>query len=465
MNTYIFITLLLLSACTSIQYSAGPPILISHQHGTVPMLQSVTGNGTTHINILAGQGARWSFKISPDTSLIEVKEIRHPPSLHKIYKLSVKGLKPNTRYTLTVFNRNGNPIDERFFATFPQDKSTLRFAFGSCMNDGPAFREVSRRIWRQVEKSSPDLILLMGDNVYADEWHFLGKKILPRAHQIWQRYVLAFDSIPLFRFKHLIPTLTTWDDHDYGQNNGDKNWGTQQGDWNPVAEATKAFHAFFHASAHGTHYQKGPGVSSRVDVAGHRFIFLDNRTFRTPDDIDFGHWGAEQEAFLFKQMQSTRGPLFLINGGQFFGGYLIKESLEYNHPTHFQGFKKRIQNLYQNNPQLPPFVLLSGDVHFSEIMQIEKQQFGRPTYEFTSSPWHNRIRKVHSDPKYASRKNTRRIKSIQGPNFLLAQSRYQENVLKLNVTAYGPKGKIRETPLSLEPPPFNKNRQEHSQSP
>ena len=387
-RSHIF--LLFLAACASIPIRQG-----SDERGIVPMLQTATGTDFTEINVLTGKGADWSFRVTPHAPGFIVKEIVHPQSLHKIYKLLLTQLRPATSYTLSIANRKGQAIEQRFFKTFPSDKRDIRFAFGSCMNDTVTFQKVAERIWHQVESLKPDVILLAGDNVYADEWHFVGKKILPQAGQIWQRNVHTFQSLPLLKFKHLIPALTTWDDHDYGRNDGDKSWGEARDNWNPAGEAKKSFGAFFSSSIVNRHHQKGPGVSSRTDVLGHRFIFLDNRTFRTPGDQVHGHWGKKQELFLMDQIENSPHPVLMVNGGQFFGGYLKKESFEYNHPSHFQGFKERIRSLYRVNPDLAPFALISGDVHFSEIMRIEKEQFGFQTYEFTSSPWHNRTRNVH----------------------------------------------------------------------
>ena len=451
MKTFLMSLAITFISCTTstTQFYTGSNISISPHYGAIPMLQGSTGTDFTEFNILSGKGTRWSFRITPHAPGINIKEIAHPPSLYKIYKLKVTRLKPDTTYTLAVANRRGETIEQRFFKTFPKNKNNLRFAFGSCMNDSVAFFEVANKIWQQVGILKADMIVLAGDNVYVDEWHFLGKKVLPQANQIWQRYAHAFNSTPLFKFKNLIPILATWDDHDYGSNNSDKSWGKVRNNWNPAKEAKKSFEAFFGSTSSNHHNQKGPGASSRTDVAGHRFVFLDNRTFRTPNNMDYGHWGEKQERFLLQQIENSSKPLFIVNGGQFFGGYLEKESVEYNHPVHFQEFKKRLKKLYRENPQLPPFALISGDVHFSEVMKVEKEQFGFQTYEFTSSPWYNRLRRVHSSPKYSSKRNFRRIKSIEGPNFLFAQSSYQDNILKVNIKAYGPKGAVQGSHLSL----------------
>ena len=426
-------------------FNTGSDIFIPSDQGVVPMLQTVTGETFTRINILAGRGADWTFQTNPPTSDIAVKEIAHPPSLHKVYQLSIEGLEGGQSYTLSIFNRNGDAIDERGFKTFARNQHQLRIALGSCMADCPTFQGKSPRIWKQVEKSLPELILLGGDNVYVDDWHSLGKRVPPQRHEIWHRYVDSFKEISLFKFKNLIPALSIWDDHDYGKNDSDRTWSSLQDGWNPVEEAKKSFDAFFGGGENlsARVFENGPGISSRVDVAGHRFVLLDNRTFRSPTDEAFGHLGEAQENFLIQQIKDSPYPLFIVTGGPFFGGYLSKESFEYAHAQNFASFKQRIREMGEH----APFVLVSGDVHFSELMSIEEKELGFKTYELTASSWHSRAwgGEKFDRERFLSWKNPRRVWAVVGHNFLLADSSFEKGTLKMDLSAYGPEGRVEGT--------------------
>ena len=426
--------------------------------GIVPMVQTLTDETSTQINLLAGKGASWKFAVTLRSGTqktdpeIAVEQIYHGNAMDKVYQLVITGLASGGSYTLAI--RDGKrPLEERHFKTFGQNQK-IRFALGSCSSDNPSLLAEGKLIWQQLARLAPNLILLSGDTIYVDDSHALGFKKRPQENQIWQRYADSFKQIHLFKLKNLIPVLATWDDHDYGINDGDKTWARPQGGWYPVKESTKAFKAFLGGEALrtaediGHWHQNGPGVSSRTDVLGHRFVFLDNRSFRAPRDStsDYAHFGKKQEQFLHQQILSSDSPLFVVNGGQFFGGYLQRDSFEHVHPTHFNLFKDRIKTLYTENPSLPPFALISGDIHFSEVMEIEKEQVGFQTYEFTASPWHSYVRGVHSNPKYSSLKNPRRIKSIEGFNFMLATSAPNNDGssgFQLKVKAYGARGEIK----------------------
>ena len=424
--------------------------LLPEDRGIVPMLQTMTGETSTQINILGGRETKWTFEIIPGSPRVEIKEISHEGSFDKVYKLTITKLSPGSRYILSVKSGGRRPhvFDRRYFKTFPKGKKSLQFAFGSCMMDSYEFRAVAESIWERVEDLNPDLILLGGDNVYVDEWGIFGVMGSPSKNTIWQRYADSFKQIPIFKFKQLIPTLSTWDDHDYGKNDGNRTWGEVRNGWNPVAEASKAFHAFFGSMnfdpLDGWHI-RGPGVSSRTDVLGHRFIFLDNRTFRSPEDSPRGHLGKEQEDFLLQQISGSSSPIFIVIGGPLFGGYLKKESFEHSHREDFKAFTRKLKDLYVKNPSLQPFAIISGDVHFSEVMEIEAKQFGFKTYELTSSSWHSIIRRVLSDPRFSSLVNPRRLVAIEGHNFLWAGSQPRgDGGLSFQLRAYGVEGEIEE---------------------
>ena len=93
-----------------------------------------------------------------------------------------------------------------------------RIAFGSCNTPNrPA-------MWPLIEEFHPDTLLLLGDNIYADrEPGGMPRKVVsPLVIQDMYNRVSTDDT-----FRSLVSTvdlMATIDDHDYGQNNGDKNF-------------------------------------------------------------------------------------------------------------------------------------------------------------------------------------------------------------------------------------------------
>ncbi len=90
--------------------------------------------------------------------------------------------------------------------TKPQ--STLRVGFGSCFD---VRRGDEHPIWNEVLRCSTDVWLSMGDNIYARDGQI---DDLPRNYRRLAR-------IPSYRrLREQALMLSTWDDHDYGINNG-----------------------------------------------------------------------------------------------------------------------------------------------------------------------------------------------------------------------------------------------------
>ena len=88
-----------------------------------------------------------------------------------------------------------------------------RIAFGSC-----ASQYGDQPIWTEVIAAEPDLFLHLGDAIYAD-WD--GTKGVPPSIEKMKADYAALAGKPEFkRARSKIPFMATWDDHDYGINDG-----------------------------------------------------------------------------------------------------------------------------------------------------------------------------------------------------------------------------------------------------
>ena len=88
------------------------------------------------------------------------------------------------------------------------DETTVlsRIAFGSC-----ARQDKPQPIWDTIVSAKPDLYLALGDNIYGDTQNMAVMK---------QKYD-QLAAVPGFqRLKKACPILATWDDHDFGVNDG-----------------------------------------------------------------------------------------------------------------------------------------------------------------------------------------------------------------------------------------------------
>ena len=348
--------------------------------GTFPIMQGATNASQTQMFVLTDASSDYLFslvdgkggKVSPT----ETDMRSHPSSTRAMRRVFFDGLQANKPYLFQVHAAStGELMDERELQTLASHQQDLCFAFASCMWD----LWDQGDIWEQMVALDPDVIFLVGDNVYAD---------LPRpaasSADLWTRYVETREKLSLFRNRKLIPVVSTWDDHDYGKNNSDRNFALKN-------DARKVFEAFFISSNRTMNFHAaGIGVANSFAAYGYNFFLMDNRTFRTAvGESPERHFGDTQLQWLLHSLQGL-DHAFIASGSQFFGGYshinnvdndpFQDESFQGDHPKRFEYF---IDQLHATGTKV---VFLSGDRHYSEVMAIPQDTLGYQTYELTSSP-------------------------------------------------------------------------------
>lgn len=93
-----------------------------------------------------------------------------------------------------------------------------RIAFGSCLDQR---RDMG--ILDVIRAAGPDLMLMIGDNVYGDV------RDDDPACLALQRAYDRLDAQPSFRaLRRSVPMMATWDDHDYGRNDGGADWAFKE---------------------------------------------------------------------------------------------------------------------------------------------------------------------------------------------------------------------------------------------
>src|SRR5918994_1684954 len=88
-----------------------------------------------------------------------------------------------------------------------------RIAFGSCADE-----EKPQPIWNAVIAYRPELFLFLGDNVYGDVSNGRNVPDEDLIGSLQESYTRASKLPGLMRVRTEIPSLATWDDHDYGKN-------------------------------------------------------------------------------------------------------------------------------------------------------------------------------------------------------------------------------------------------------
>ena len=353
--------------------------------GYLSIVQGPTSDTESLINIFTPRLKKYSYEVVDSQGkacAVDKYQRVEGPGFYHIEKLKISDLQLKEKYTLRVMDGK-TLVDERKFSALNIWKQTPNWGLLSCMSDDYRFSAVIEPMWNRLQAEKPDFLILNGDTVYVDSFEFVERQKATEA-DLWQRYVDTFRRLPLYHWLELVPVFATWDDHDFGTNDSDREFVSKDA-------ALKLFHAVFGGQDLPDVWENGPsGVSSVLHAFGQSFYLMDDRTFRQPNknqtpQEEFGHWGQEQHQWILAQMKANQNPAWVVNGNQCFNGKDLsyKETFESNHPKEFVNFIGELKGVQS------PVVFASGDIHLSEIMRIPKERIGYETYELTSSSMHS----------------------------------------------------------------------------
>ncbi len=402
---------------------------------SLSIIQGQTSIENVELNVLSFKdNNNYEFTLivndSESLSPSEVKEITTKGRHEKIYKVFFDHLKAEHQKLRFIVKEGSKIIDERELTPSTEAKN-FKFVVVSCMDD--SYDELTP-IWNEIAKINPEMILMLGDNVYGDKTGSTVTSATPE--QMWKRYVETRSSLPVFFARKLVPILAIWDDHDTGANNADKNFKF-------LKENRVIFDNFFAQTMDNEFMDKGPGLSYLYDKGPYRLFFLDGRSFR---DEHGGkeHLGVDQQDWFFDRLSYDERPAFVIKGDQFFGGYHEWDSYEGNHPHEFAEFLERIRK------DDSPLVLMSGDRHLSEVMQFPRYIMNRMSFEITSSPAHGKVKPGSLD-QFKSPWHI--IGYDKASNFTVVNSDFIDQFWILNISNYNAEGQLnyqRELSLFVE---------------
>jgi alkaline phosphatase D len=269
------------------------------------------------------------------------------------------------------------------------EEGTFRIAFGSC-NDTDRGNE----LWDDILALQPDLWIWGGDNVYADTADMA-------ALNEFYDTLLAVPGYAALRAT--TPVIGTWDDHDYGLNDGGAEFTAREG-------SQQEFLDFLGVPADSPRRRRKGVYASHVYRTGQgsiKILVLDTRYFRTPLREDptgekryIPHnsgegtiLGAAQWAWLEEEL-GTSGADFniLVSSIQVLSGEHGFETWG-NFPNEFQRLIRTIGNSGARG-----VFILSGDRHISEFSRRDSGSMGYPLVDFTSSGLTHAYRGFKGEP-------------------------------------------------------------------
>jgi alkaline phosphatase D len=246
----------------------------------------------------------------------------------------------------------------------------VRIAFGSC-----AYSDFAQPIWDTIAAANPDMFIFLGDCIYADteDMDFMAMRYRELAAQ------------PAFaRFQ--IPIQATWDDHDFGVNDGGCDYPRRR-------ESKEQFLNFFAVPASSPRRQRdGVYTSFEIEQGGMRIqvLLMDLRWWRSPllTDKD-GRYipnpdpgavlaGEEQWRWLEAKLREPADVRLLGSSIQ-----LVSSEHDWEKWANFPFEKQRLYGLL-DRLAVRNLIVMSGDMHFAEL-SLETTPAGTDIYDLTSS--------------------------------------------------------------------------------
>lgn len=257
----------------------------------------------------------------------------------------------------------------------PSDRSAPleRIAFGSCNR-----HDLPQPIWQAVLDFQPGLWIWLGDNIYGDtedmallETKWTAQKEQPDYQRVQQ--AMAITGV--------------WDDHDYGANDGGKDFG-------PKAASQELLLDFLGVSKDDPRrQQEGIYGWETFGPAGREvaIVLLDVRTHRDPPRSGGDILGTTQWEWLKNQLARSTAQIHVFASGS----QILPTEHRFEKWADYPEARERLLALLAKYKTANP-VFLSGDRHHAEISRLASPQ--GPIVEITASGMTHALAKNKNEP-------------------------------------------------------------------
>ena len=326
----------------------------------------------------------WVRTTSPATVVLSVAgrrvEARTEPASDCTAVLHMTGLESDTAYEGTVDLRPDSGEEPTAavlaFRTAPTlgSKGAFTLAFGG----GAGFTPRHEHMWSTIAKTSPDLLLLLGDNVYIDH---------PK-HPDVQRYCYhrRQASPPYRALTARVPTFSIWDDHDFGTNDCKGGPAVDTPPWK--RDVWDVFVENWANPGYGGGVER-PGCWYSFSWGAVDFFMLDGRAYRErpKGDGSSSMLGPHQLRWLKQGLKDSKAVFKVIcSPVPWATGTKGKSKDTWDgHPQERAGIYR-----FLSEHRITGVVQLSADRHRSDAW-LNQRPGGYPIYEFNSS----RLTNVH----------------------------------------------------------------------
>ena len=267
-------------------------------------------------------------------------------------------------------------------AELDPSRPITRIAAGSCIR-----QDKPQPIWQAVAAFAPNVLLLLGDNVYGDTEDMAVLR---------EKYGRLAANAGFAALRAQVPIIAVWDDHDFGADDAGREYPQRR-------ESQQVFLDFFGVAADAP-LRKQEGIYRAVTVGppGKRvqFICLDTRYHRSPpatmplaerikgkgkyvptDDPQQAVLGDAQWAWLAGVLREPAEVRVVLSS--------IQVAATEHHHEHWGNFPRERARLLKafRDAAAGVLVVVSGDRHAAEISRIPAGDaaLAYPLYDLTAS--------------------------------------------------------------------------------
>jgi alkaline phosphatase D len=273
----------------------------------------------------------------------------------------------------------------------------LTIAFGSCNN-----QRLENVLWTEIVKNKPAVWIWGGDNTYSDT---------DNMDTLWRDYQVVLNNPNYQNLQKQATILGTWDDHDYGLNDGGEHFKAKKQSQQKLLDFLGVTKSDKRRQREGVYHAE----TIKSNEGSVKIIVLDTRYFRSdltknvnpkkryqPSKYGEGTMlGEVQWAWLEKELSSSKADFNVIMSSiQVLSGEHGYETWG-NMPHEVDKLKKMIYT-----SKAKGVLLLSGDRHISEFSKTSIEGVPYPLIDFTSSGL------THVFDKFVSETNPYRVGEV-----------------------------------------------------
>lgn len=250
-----------------------------------------------------------------------------------------------------------------------EGRPNITIAFGSCSNENKP-----QIMWDEVLAEQPDYWIWLGDNIYGDSENM---------DTLRMKYNLQKQNANYQKLIQTSKVLATWDDHDYGVNDGGKEYPMKK-------ESQQVFLDFIDAPADDSRRSQ-EGIytcyTHESEIARVKIILLDTRYHRDEIKRVDGVYqrnkkgtilGEDQWTWLANELDTSTADVHIIASGI----QVIPREHAWEKWDNFPNERGRLLDLLIEHEIKNP-IFITGDRHIGEISQLEWKE--KTIYDVTSS--------------------------------------------------------------------------------